>query len=697
MEQYFNISLIRYQKDNTRTLRRRTINELIEELNDTRYKDIIYSFRMNAPLLQREHVGDIRDSMLNQMLKDIPMICFSTEIIKTKGEEKIVAHNPLLLLTISNLRSAQKVDDLKEKASLLPYTMMAFTGVDGVSLNIVCRLKPLRKELLDSNDYATLLKKGYASLRMIYTDHLRTSVDIAEPDLMMTCRLSYDTELYYNPLSHPFHVDMLSNTPYPLDANTNMMPAQVENQDEMYEWRRIFINNERKAMEQTDIVHGDNFSCILLMARYCHETGMPQALAERWTMLSRNCDCDDILIRDTFTAEYDKDLSTFDKYRHSNASAQMIMRTSMFLNAHFRFRKNVLNGIVEYRMNDGTDFSYHLLTTEAQNTMTLMALESGLNSWDKDLNRYIHSRRIPEYDPVNTFLDNLPQWDGKDRITDIAQRIPTDTPNWERNFHIWMLSMVAQWMGRDDQHGNAIAPILIGAQATGKSSFCRMLLPETLAPYYNDSINFKDDKSVFLALSSFALINIDEFDSLSRSQQPILKYLLSKTDVKYRAAYRTYIEQHKRYASFIGTTNNPRPLSDPTGSRRFICVHVTGAIDFTTPLDYEQVYAQLRDEVMKGERYWFTKEEADILTKQNSSYQRAGDLRSIITKLFRKPETSEDVKPIPLEEIITEILNRHPEFSSLTDVNMKVGRTMTQMGFEQVRGHSQRRYKAVLK
>ena len=33
-------------------------------------------------------------------------------------------------------------------------------------------------------------------------------------------------------------------------------------------------------------------------------------------------------------------------------------------------------------------------------------------------------------------------------------------------------------------------------------------------------------------------------------------------------------------------------LTDPTGSRRFICIEVTGTIDTNKAIDYEQLYAQ---------------------------------------------------------------------------------------------------------
>jgi predicted P-loop ATPase len=41
---------------------------------------------------------------------------------------------------------------------------------------------------------------------------------------------------------------------------------------------------------------------------------------------------------------------------------------------------------------------------------------------------------------------------------------------------------------------------------------------------------------------------------------------------KFRPPYGKTIKQFRRYTSFIGTTNQQKPLVDPTGSRRFVCV-----------------------------------------------------------------------------------------------------------------------------
>ena len=88
---------------------------------------------------------------------------------------------------------------------------------------------------------------------------------------------------------------------------------------------------------------------------------------------------------------------------------------------------------------------------------------------------------------------------------------------------------------------------------------------------------------------------------LSKSQQPLLKHLISKADVKMRPPYGKAYEQRRRYASFIATTNNLRPLpDDKSGSRRFICIVVKEQIDYLTPINYPQLYAQLLAEIARG-------------------------------------------------------------------------------------------------
>ena len=78
------------------------------------------------------------------------------------------------------------------------------------------------------------------------------------------------------------------------------------------------------------------------------------------------------------------------------------------------------------------------------------------------------------------------------------------------------------------------------------------------------------------------LINLDEFDRIPVRRHPALKNVMQLTDLHVRKAYRRDTLRLPRIASFIGTSNSRELLSDPSGSRRFICVLVEHPINTYT-------------------------------------------------------------------------------------------------------------------
>ena len=98
----------------------------------------------------------------------------------------------------------------------------------------------------------------------------------------------------------------------------------------------------------------------------------------------------------------------------------------------------------------------------------------------------------------------------------------------------------------------------------------------------------------------FLLVNLDEFDQISSNQQGFLKHLLQKPVANLRKPYGSTIQEVRRYASFIGTSNQMDLLTDPSGSRRFICIEVTAPIDTNVTINYKQLDAQAMDSIYKG-------------------------------------------------------------------------------------------------
>ena len=367
---------------------------------------------------------------------------------------------------------------------------------------------------------------------------------------------------------------------------------------------------------------------------------------------------------------------------------RMMQRLSRYLKLHYAFRYNLLTERTECARLDTekADEAHHLTYTPVDsrtlNGIALSAIENGVECWDRDIKRYVESDHVQAYHPFELYFRNLPEWDGKDRITELARRV-SDKDVWVRAFHRWMLAVTAQWTGSGDRgrRANSVAPLLVSpTQGLGKSTFCRMLLPQELRDYFTESFDLTNASSAENKLASYGLINLDEFDRLPASRMPQLKNLMQMEDLRVRRAYRRSAEALPRIASFIGTSNRRDLLTDLSGSRRFICVEVEHAIDCTTPIDHAQLYAQLLYELNSGERCWFSKaEEAEIQTA-NHPFYRITPAEELIGCCFAFAEAGEQgARLMSAADIYTVLKKKNP--AALKDCSCtSFSRLLAQLG-----------------
>lgn len=119
----------------------------------------------------------------------------------------------------------------------------------------------------------------------------------------------------------------------------------------------------------------------------------------------------------------------------------------------------------------------------------------------------------------------------------------------------------------------------------------------------------------------FLLINIDEFNSISKkTQEGFLKNTIQLASIAIKRPYSRRVEAERRRASFIATSNMTDVLSDPSGSRRFFVVDVTSPIDTDKPINYEQLYAQAVAAVRNNERRWFDNADIEEVMAHNRKY-----------------------------------------------------------------------------
>lgn len=683
---------IRKKTQNAFTYNALEIDELVANLRGGAYSENVWKIRNEYPMLSCRRDGDINIRLIQE---NMPNMCFTSLVKKINGEAEVREYNALVMLEVNNLQSEDEAKRIKGLAMEIPYTMLCFMGDTGYDVKIVCKARFAGDFAKDDNEKVLRLHtNAYKLLHYHYSTQLMLTVDNIKPELMTWWPVSVDEELYYNPGCEPISVSdrevaipKLKETKGKKDS---VLPGtgKLETLYRIFEWCLDDAYDKARAVteKEEEFVH-NLLSCL---ADNCCDSGLPIDFAKRGIAIKNvfqelNGDYIDEVLRNAYERK-----CKIIPFGHIKKSALLIMKTEAFLYQHYELRRNVITGVVQYRKLDGYDYTFKDLTQQVMNSMTKRALKAGIDSWDKDMNRLVNSDEVPEYDPIYDYLLSLPKWNGKDHVGELIARLPIDKEKtaddfpWQEMMRVWLRSMVAHWLGRDVSHGNALVPLIIGGQGCGKTSFCNILLPPELRDYFNDKVDFKNDTNLALGLSRFALINIDEFDSVKKSQQPVLKYLLSKSDIKMRLPYGKSIVMRRRYASFIATTNDRHPLIDNTGSRRFLCLPIeNGAlIDFLSSVNYEQLYAQLYHEVMSRERYWLTDEETQMLMRHNAKFQKVVTIDAMIASILRLPTTEESGEYVTGSEIIELILGQYPEFMPTKSTSLEIGRVMRTMGFK---------------
>ena len=387
------------------------------------------------------------------------------------------------------------------------------------------------------------------------------------------------------------------------------------------------------------------------------------------------------------------------------ASQEGILAVEQFLHDNYLFRRNVLNGKVEFVIltsdSSEAEKQWKPLTQRAINSIIIHAekeLVCEKGSPKSNIQLYVNSDEVDTYDPIKDFLENLPKWDGQNHVAKLFNRVPGVDSEKMNYLAIWMRSTVAHWLQMDTLHGNECVPTFIGGQGCGKTTFFRRLLPMNLRQYFLDHLNLSNKFDKEMALTNNLIVNLDEIEAIRPSQQASLKQTLSKSNVNGRPIYGSAQEDRPRYASFVATTNNPRPLQDTTGSRRYICITIPKGqfIDNSGEIDYEQLFAQVLHEIREQKSpYWFNNQEVARIQELNQNYMQQKDLAEIATACFRKPAKDEIGKELNCTEMIGLIQNEYPSVKNDASTKVQLGFIMKKLGFDYTESGHKIYYKVI--
>lgn len=609
--------------------------------------------------------SDTRLDDAKKLAKVIPAATFR----KTVNGTQMTGYNGIVQIEVNHLANYMEVNRVKQEAAELSQTFAALMGSGEHSVKIWVRFTRPDGSLPQKREEAEIFQAhAYRKAVSLYQPILSYPIELKNPTLEQFCRQTYDPELYYNPESTVIYMrqplGMPSETTYKevVQAETSPFKRLIPGYDSYNTLSALFeaaLNNAYQSFsELSPRIHArseeDLKPLLVQVAKNCFQAGIPEEETIRWATAHFYTKKKEFLIRQTVQNVYTCEKG-FGKKSPLTAQQELEFRTEEFMQRRYEFRFNTMTTMTEYRERNAFCFYFRPLTNRVRNSIAMNARLEGLNLWDRDVIRYLDSDRIPLYNPIEDFLFGLDiRWDGRDRIRELAKRVPCDNQHWPDLFYRWFLNMVAHWRQTDRKYANCTVPLLVGPQAYRKSTFCRSLLPPELQAYYTDRIDFSNKRDAELSLNRFALINMDEFDQNGASQQAFLKHIIQKPTINIRRPHGTATQELRRYASFIGTSNHKDLLTDTSGSRRYIVVYLTGPID-CSPIDYEQLYAQAMHDLSKGERHWFDTEEEKVMTENNQEFQVMPVAEQLFHGYFRAAEEGEEYEQLLAIEILEQL------------------------------------------
>ena len=358
-----------------------------------------------------------------------------------------------------------------------------------------------------------------------------------------------------------------------------------------------------------------------------------------------------------YSASRQEDSVEKQRGKHPKKSKQMVALDFVSENydGHLRFDDVAMKAqIFQLRdINDSTGYWKYVDNKDISDMVIDCNRDTGLNITAKEIQTVLYSSYIPHVHPLREYVKGLEPWNGYDWIEYVANQVrlkdPKRTELWQKCFKKWFVAMVAGWM-RDEAVNHTVL-VLIGEQGCGKTTWLEQLLPPEIRQYGCKMASFGDmNKDQRLRLATCAMLNMDELEAMTNREMNVIKSLITTAEVTERRAYRWDDERFVRMASFCGSTNNRKFLSDPTGTRRWLAFEVASIQDphnrdakFEDTIYrnmYAQAYALVNDPTFT---YWFEKDDIAELEAHNHEYRQLEAEEELLMLLYDIPAEGKGV------------------------------------------------------
>jgi|WetSurSiteA1Bulk_404760.scaffolds.fasta_scaffold02087_2 predicted P-loop ATPase len=251
------------------------------------------------------------------------------------------------------------------------------------------------------------------------------------------------------------------------------------------------------------------------------------------------------------------------------------------------------------------------------------------------------------YNPIKDYL--ISNYDkNKDKITknfnninyliDILKVRNSDKNITKMLVKKWLISCVASQL--DDNFVSHGILTLTGDQGIGKTSFFRMLIPETLLlenkkkdGYFKDGYRLDlKNKDSLIEFLQYWIVELGELDSTAKNQISELKAFTTKKYDTFRSPFGRTNLDYKRTTIACASIDKEKFLRDDA-NRRFWVIDCID-IDYKKSIDIDLVWAELTKLFYDGEISYLTKDEIKILNEHNRNFNMSTETDSIIESCF---------------------------------------------------------------
>ena len=651
------------------------------------------------------------------------MPCYSVAVLFSGGKQQkhIVGYTGLSIVDIDHI-PAERMSEVLTMVRNDPHTLLAYTTISGEGVRVLARYALNTSNdndncLLDGKSTSTLTstffpyKLAFLTVNKYYKRLTGCDYDEKCKNATRISGMAHDPEVYYNPDAVPIVVDM-TKKPVGRPKRVEILKMTVESCE-----AAVLRELERRGVVYEAGNHNKYISdACYMMNRY----GISESDCTAWALdkfADYQAEGNDVasIVRSCYLQTEEHGTARPPRAESRYASIKDIQ--DWLTENNIRIRHNLItrkremethpnppckggnSDIAEpiplpYR--EGWGGSLELTDQHVNSLYCRFCLDTGRQAKIGDFYIIIESDFYPEYHPLKEYLESLPAWDGvTDYIDQLASTVHVTGCTQEmhnRFFKKWMVAMVAAWL--DDSTTNHEILTYIGEQGKYKTSFMTHLLPPALDKYFaikhfNHSMS-KDDR---LALTELALIDLEELDNLRPEAVNLLKAVTTDPAINLRPVWERYALRRQHIASFCGTGNNPRFLTDLSGNRRWLAFMVD-SIDspWERTTDYDGIYAQAYALWKQGFRYWFDDEENAELERHNRQFEEPNIEEELILTYLRQPYGEETGEFLTATRII-ELVGMYVKCQLSPK---RVSYAMRRLGFEQRRTKSARGWNAVI-